>query len=385
MTNYQVMWKGPVHKAGGLGKASREYALALSRQGVDVKVLANVKTKLTNLARLTHLIKKPYAKNKRKVLIYHHSPNQINMQQERKRHKYIILNTVWETTKVPNNWFPKINKFDAVFVPSAQSKKALINSGVKVPIYIVPHGVNANQFTPANRKLSIKNTVKKFVFVSVFGFQHRKNPETLLRAYWQEFSPADKVILVIKTNGYRPYETQAWIEKKISIYKKQLGFGAKTPPIVILTGFKNVNQLKGLYTRGNAFVLPTRGEGVGLPFLEALASGVPVITTGWGGHMDFLNNGNSFLLDYKLRRPAISMNSKHAISRQFRYLFAQKGQLWAEPDINSLKKQMRYAYAHPAVCKKKGQQGRKDILKLSWNRAGITMKQAIEKVIRAKH
>ncbi|WCK54486.1 glycosyltransferase family 4 protein [Aneurinibacillus sp. Ricciae_BoGa-3] len=384
MTNYQVIWQGPIHRASGIGKASREYALALSRQGVNVKVLTNMKTQRTNTAALNPLIKKPYARNKRKVLIYHHSPNTINMQKERKRFTYIILNTVWETTKIPNNWFPNINKFDAVIVPSLQNKNALINSGVKVPIYIVPHGVYANQFKPANPKLSIKNTEGKFVFISVFGFQHRKNPETLLRAYWKEFSQKDKVILVIKTNGYRRHETHKWIEKQISAYKKQLGFGARTAPIVILTGFKNLNQLKGLYTRGNAFVLPTRGEGVGLPFLESLASGVPVITTRWGGHMDFLTNRNAFLLDYKLKRPAISMNSRHAISQKFRYLFAQKGQLWAEPDIHSLKKQMRYAYAHPGVCRKKGQQGRKDILKLSWNRAGITMKKAIEKVIREK-
>jgi len=42
-----------------------------------------------------------------------------------------------------------------------------------------------------------------------------------------------------------------------------------------------------------ALVALTRGEGYGLPILEAAASGLPVIATGWSGHMDFLKLGKS--------------------------------------------------------------------------------------------
>jgi glycosyltransferase involved in cell wall biosynthesis len=384
MTNYQVVWRGPVLRAGGLGTASREYVLALHRLGVDVKVERKMRRVVRN-SKLTYLMKRPYARNKRKILIYHNPPSTIRLNQVRNRFHRIILNTVWETTKIPRNWFPNINKFDAVCVPSRQNVRALRNSGVRIPIFIVPHGVHSSMFTPYNKKLWLKNTAGKFVFVSVFGFQHRKNPETLLRAYWEEFSPKDKVVLVIKTSGYRRHETHKWIKNKILRYRKKLGFHAKnTAPIILLPSCVNNRQLKGIYRLGNAFVLPTRGEGVGLPFLESLASGVPVIATGWGGHRDFLHAGNSFLVAYKLMNPALRMNSKHTIARTFRHLFAQKGQLWAEADIRSLKRQMRFAYRNPGLCKKKGMQGRNDVRKLSWNRAGIAMKRAVEKVIRAK-
>lgn len=364
---YQIIWKGPVLKKSGLGIASREYMFALERQGIDVQVDAKMK--------------KPNATKKLKILIYHHPPNKIDMKKEREHFDYIILMTVWETTKIPKNWLPNINKFDAVCVPSSQNVDAMINSGVSVPIFVVPHGVDSNKFKPTNKKFLLKNIEGKFIFVSVFGFQHRKNPETLLRAYWEEFSSTDNVALVIKTNGYRRKEKGKWIEKRILSYKKTLGFSDNTAPIFLITDFLNQKKLKGIYTLGDAFVLPTRGEGVGLPFLESLSSGVPVIATGWGGHMDFLNNRNSFLIGYKLQNPAISMNSKHAISRKFRHFFGEKGQLWAEPDINSLKKLMRYAYEKPDLCKKKGQQARKDMLNKSWDHAGIVLKQAIEKVI----
>ncbi|MGD8190934.1 glycosyltransferase family 4 protein [Brevibacillus ginsengisoli] len=375
--NVQVYWRGPVGKVSGLGIASKEYVRALARQGVRVK-----------LAQKTGKIA---SGNKRRtggkgtsVLIYHFPPNRINIKKERKKYDYLILNTVWETTRIPRNWFPAINRFDAVCVPSKQNKRALINSGVKVPIFIVPHGVNTRTFHPANRKLFIKDAKGRFVFVSVFGFQHRKNPETLLRAYWNAFTSKDKVLLAIKTFGYRKHETQQWIHNQIRRYRLKLGYRKSLPPITLLPRYLSFKQIPQLYTRGNVFVLPTRGEGVGLPFLEALASGIPVIATGWGGHMDFLTKSNSFLIPYKLLPPAKSMNNKHVIARTFRGLFVQRGQLWAEVTSPALSQLMKKAYKNPALCKKKGKQGRRDMLKHSWNRSGLAMKRAILQVVKRR-
>jgi glycosyltransferase involved in cell wall biosynthesis len=386
VTNYQVIWNGPVMKATGIGTASREYALALHRQGVDVKVVTTQNRLLPNNQAsnqtLMALAKKPYARKRPSVLIYHGLPHTLNLKKARTRFDCILLNTVWETTKIPNNWFPHINQFDAVCVPSVQNKTAMRSSGVKIPVFIVPHGVNTRTFTPTNKKLSLRIPKKTFVFVSIFTFQHRKNPETLFRAYWEEFSSKDRVIMVIKTSGVSSHETGQLIRSRILAYKKKHRFRSHTAPIHLITNYTSPQKLKGIYTAGNAFVLPTRGEGVGLPFLESLSSGIPVIATRWGGHMDFLNNRNSFLIHYKLRPPALSM--KHSISRTFSHLFAQKGQRWAEPDLKNLKKQMRYAYENPVLCRRKGLQGRADMRKQSWNRAGIAMKQAIEKVIALK-
>ncbi|NGM85621.1 glycosyltransferase [Paenibacillus sp. 7124] len=373
MNKYRCEWRGPVMKKSGLGIASRAYVRGLRRQGVEVQVGAGA-------------LKRPGARRSavKKVLICHHPPHHVHVKQERKHYDYVILNTVWETTRIPNSWKPHMNKFDAVFVPTRHNKEALLKSGVRVPIFIVPHGVDAKGYRPGNPKLNIPESKGRFVFVSVFGFQHRKNPEGLLRAYWEEFSASDSVLLVIKTNGYSSRENEAWIKQRIAGYKKKLGYGKSTAPVKIIGRQLTPGQMKGMFTLGNAFVLPTRGEGVGLPFLEAMASGIPVIATGWGGQMDFLNSQNSFLVEYMLQNPAVSMRSRHAISRKFHELFAQQGQLWAEPRLQSLKKQMRTAYQNPRLCKRKGQQGRKVALGLSWDRSGRVMKQAIEQVIGRK-
>ncbi|MEY8348447.1 glycosyltransferase [Bacillus cereus] len=383
MRDYQIVWRGPVLDATGYGTASREYALALERQGVDVKIetytwgFSFIGAERYEEKRLRYLIKKAYARNKQRILIYHAPPGNIETKGERKKFDYSILNTVWETPKIPNSWLPIINKFDAVCVPCSQNMEAMINSGVNIPVFLVPHGADTNKYKPENEKLLLEEAKGKFIFVSVFDFQHRKNPETLLKAYWKEFTSDDHVALVIKTYG----DTGERIKNKIFEYKKKLGFGDETASLFIMTGILGEKQFRGIYTLGNAFVLPTRGEGVGLPFIEALSSGIPVIATGWGGQMDFLNEKNSFLIDYKLSYPGISMNDENTIATLYRDLFEAEGQIWAEADINDLQKQMRYAYENPDLCQQKGYQGRKDMLQLSWDKAGIALKQSIEKII----
>ncbi|WNB91064.1 glycosyltransferase [Bacillus sp. NEB1478] len=376
-----MIWKGPLLDATGYGNASREYALSLDRLGLDVKI----ETYTWNFPfsfqdqvkreRLQSLIDKKYAENKRRLFICH-SPPAIIDAKEKKKFDRSILNTVWETNIIPEDWVPIINTFDAVCVPCTPNLQAMKSSGITAPLFLAPHGADPLNFHPNNKPLSLSESEGKFVFVSIFDFQHRKNPETLLRAYWEEFTDEDPVLLVVKTYG----SSRKQIRTAIMNYKKRLGFGNETAPLYVMAGISEEKTIKGIYTLGNVFVLPTRGEGVGLPYIEALCSGTPVIATGWGGQMDFLNDQNSFLVNYQLHHPSISMYGKHAISTIYRN-FDGKGQLWAEADLNHLKKQMRTAFESPEICKQKGKQGRKDMLKMTWDQAGIALKRAAEKVI----
>ncbi|WHY61378.1 glycosyltransferase [Cytobacillus firmus] len=384
MTDYQVIWKGPVLDASGYGIASREYVLALDRLGVDLKIQPytwNFPYEFNDQnkkERLLQLINSPYKENRQKILIYHCPPGIVkDIENDRKKYDRILLNTVWETAGVPGSWLPVINACNGICVPCSLNVDALKKSGVKTPVYLVPHGADTQTFNPENKKFTFKEAKNKFVFVSIFDFQHRKNPETLLKAYWSEFTSRDNVLMIIKTYG----SSRRKIVNSISNYKRRLGFTGGTAPLRVLTGILPEEQLKGLYTLGNAFILPTRGEGVGLPYMEALSSGIPVIATGWGGQMDFLNEQNSFLIDYKLEDPRKSMYGGSAISRQYHRLFGQGDQLWAEADFDDTKRQMRLAYENPLLCKQKGNKGRLDMLNLTWDKAGSSMKRAIEETV----
>lgn len=363
---YHVVWKGPIHLLSGIGHASREYVNALRRAGVRLSVNKSVES----------------GKGVHRVLIFHYTPDTLVAARERKNFDTIIVNTVWETTRVPKRWVRFLNRADAVFIPSSQNRQALRNSGVKVPIHLVPHGVHAGQYATLRRKWPTKANRIPFTFLSVFGFQHRKNPEKLLRAYWEAFSANDPVKLIIKTNGYSGKENESWIRKQIAAYKEKLGLTKRTAPVEIIARRLNSDQMRQLYARSHAFVLPTRGEGVGLPFLESMASGLAVIATGWGGHMDFLHAGNAFLVPYRLKPTVDGLARRTTLSRPFRHLFGERGQLWAEADLAGLKNAMQRAVRNPQLCRKKGEQGRIDARRLSWARSGTMMKRAIEQTIR---
>lgn len=52
-----------------------------------------------------------------------------------------------------------------------------------------------------------------------------------------------------------------------------------------------------LYNSCDAFVLPSRGEGWGRPYMEAMACGLPTIGTRWSGQLEFMHDENSYLID----------------------------------------------------------------------------------------
>ena len=72
---------------------------------------------------------------------------------------------------------------------------------------------------------------------------------------------------------------------------------AELPPVELVLGEDMPRvALRNLYAAADAFVLPTRGEGWGLPIAEAMAMALPVIATNWSGPTALLSADNSFAL-----------------------------------------------------------------------------------------
>jgi glycosyltransferase involved in cell wall biosynthesis len=382
--SYQVCWRGFVGGSTGYDRASREYLLALDRCGVDVKVepmsysqdifVGGVNPE--QVARIKELIAKPYATDKKKILVYHAQPNGVNPAIERNNYDKVIVLTVWETTRVPQSWIAPANQADAIIVPSSQNVTALRDSGIEVPIFIVPHGADFETYKPGNKKLEIPSIKDKFKFLSVFQWQHRKAPEVLLEAYLNEFTNKDNVALVIKTYwGHVVSKVESrGIVNQIAAFKNQY---RDAPQILVTTSIFEDEDLKGLYTMADCFVLPTRGEGVGLPYIEALCSGVPVIATNWGGSTDFLKDNNSFPVDYDLMQTDAKLQT--AISPNFNQLFTPD-MMWAEPKVDSLRFRMRQAYENKEWCEGKGAAGRALMETMSWDSSGIAMKELLNKI-----
>lgn len=383
--DYQIIWRGRVHDYTGFARATRGMILALDKIGVDVKIepenygAISAEVNKEHAKRIQELIDKPYSDTKKKVLIYY-LPHGLNIKKERESYDYIFAYPYWETTLVPRNWFPNLNLVDAILAPSTQNKEAYLNSGVKPPVFTVIHGADIDDFTPNNKPLALEIEDDRFKFLSIFHWQHRKAPEVLLEAYWKEFTSDDKTSLIIKTHIGNPSKNASrHIVNTVSSLKQRLGIrNDKSPQLLMTTTILTDEQIKGLYTFADIFVLPSRGEGVGMPYIEAMSSGIPSIATGWGGQTDFIDNANGYLIDYELEPTTTKMDK--AISYEFRELFTSK-MLWAEPSVDNLRKIMRHAYNNQDIVKQKGKQAREDMEAMTWNNSAVNIKEIVGKVI----
>ena len=102
-----------------------------------------------------------------------------------------------------------------------------------------------------------------------------------------------------------------------------------------------------LYNQVDALVFPSKAEGFGLPCIEAISCGLPVIATNYSGHSQFLNQmtGRFIPVDYKLA--PIEDDDYRSSYSQF-YGGQAIGQ-WAMPDIGSIADGMRRFYDAPAI------------------------------------
>lgn len=116
------------------------------------------------------------------------------------------------------------------------------------------------------------------LFVS--SIEPRKNLEGLLQAYEQSY-PKHKAALVIVGGG----KQWSWNAAGIDARFKRL---SHLP--IIRTGFIDDGPMAALYAGALAFVYPSFYEGFGIPVLEAMASGCPVICSNIPPHQEIIGN-----------------------------------------------------------------------------------------------
>ena len=122
-----------------------------------------------------------------------------------------------------------------------------------------------NQAIEATRRLGIEDDFLLFVGT----IEPRKNLLTLIRAF------AD----VLKATSLRPQLViagqEGWLTDELFAYVKELDFGDR----LRWTGYVSDEDLCALYSSCRAFIYPSIYEGFGMPPLEAMACGAPVISS----------------------------------------------------------------------------------------------------------
>lgn len=240
--------------------------------------------------------------------------------------------TMLEVTGLPPTWVDGCNRMDEVWVPASFNLDTFAASGVKVPLRTMPLGVDIDYFNP---QITGRRPSERFIFLSVFEWGERKAPEILLGAFAEEFGRSDDVMLLLSVSNRDPF-----VDVDAQIAALDLPKGA--PIVVMNNAHLPAYQMGSLYRSADCFVLPSRGEGWGMPVLEAMACGLPAIATNWSGPADFLNDENGFPL-----------NVKSMVKAESRCVYYE-GFDWAEPDSEHLKSLMRQVYEKPEAARAKG-------------------------------
>ena len=192
-----------------------------------------------------------------------------------------------ETLTCNPGWIEHCNKMDAIIVPSEHTKKCLLNTGhISVPLFVVPESyieeIEDRNIPPLD--IDIKTSFNFLLFGQLTGNNpenDRKNMFYTLKWLCEEFKDDPEVGIIIKTNSGRGTHidrelTSRMVEAALSNTRK-----GPYPKVHILHGNMSSREVAGLYRRPDVkcMVALTRGEGFGLPLLEASASGLPVIAS----------------------------------------------------------------------------------------------------------
>eukprot|EP01123_Difflugia_compressa_P008649 TRINITY_DN2633_c0_g1_i1.p1 TRINITY_DN2633_c0_g1~~TRINITY_DN2633_c0_g1_i1.p1 ORF type:complete len:656 (+),score=133.42 TRINITY_DN2633_c0_g1_i1:289-2256(+) len=263
----------------------------------------------------------------------------------------MIGRSMYETDKIPQEWPASCNswKIDKIWVPTAFNKDTFTAEGVNASkIDIVPELIDVDHFDP-----SIHDPIDQiipqndgiFKFLTVLKWEPRKAWDVLLRAYFDEFKRSEPVRLYIISR--LDQDSQLKLSKFLEEYQQSSGVNdtSNLPTIEVINTMIPYTKLPSLYKSVDCMVLPSHGEGWGLPLTEAMCMGLPTIGTEWSGTTAFMTNENSFLVDVAGMEPAM-MDGHH----------------WATPNTTTLRKHMRTIFEKDPSIEQKQRRARSDIV-----------------------
>jgi glycosyltransferase involved in cell wall biosynthesis len=331
--------KGP----SGFATASRNLMIGLERAGIDVNWLAwlhemgDAEIVPQDRKVLEH-VETDQVRHDRAIVF--HPPTHTSGQDfiDAYSRAYVrvpfAFATMFETDGIPAQWTKSIVRCSRLWVPSAFNVETFAAGGVpREMIDLVPIGLDIENQPIDGPTLELPER-RTLAFLSVFEWTFRKGWDVLFGAWAKAFNRNDDVCLIVRTS-FRDVDMEAAIRRCLEWHGHD---AAKVAPIIVLPKKISQSQLVALYRSADAYVLPSRGEGFGLPYLEAMALGLPVIGTAWSGMTDFVDAQTGYLIDARLAPITSPMIS--------RIVPIYKDQRWAEPSIDSTAREMRRIFEH---------------------------------------
>lgn len=339
------------------------------------------------------------------IWISHTTPNHYWHDMFRaRRPDYFIGRSMFEFNTIPKPWLRHLHIANEIWVPSSFVYDAFRRSGVpESKLILMPEALDVHLYCPAavfaqqqqqmddervstrsaefalppglaelngvgrrntdffaSNIVDLRDVVDNYKFLSIFKWELRKGWDILLKAYFSEFSRKDKVSLYIVTTIFTMTEKYEhtrdadavlrWTNAIAMRMKKPLD---QLPHVYVITAPMGEEDVAAIYRSADAFVLPTRGEGWGLPAIQAMSAGLPTISTNYSGNVDFMTEENSLL---------IRIDGLEMVPPDVGVLDADASMQWAIPSWTHTAERMRQVFDNPELGREIGRRARHHIV-----------------------
>ena len=268
-----------------------------------------------------------------------------------------------ETDRANPEWITACNRMTEVVVPSRHARNSLENAGkLSKPVNVVPEAFHPDFLLDASdlegspelelveRSLADVTTQTNFLVMGQMTGDapetDRKNLFNTIKWFIEEFKGDESVGLIVKTNSGK----NTTIDRRVTRTRLRNFTNSvrarhdekQFPKVYLLHGNMSEKELSLLYRHDKVDCLlsATRGEGFGLPILEATVCGLPVMVTDWSAHTEYLAVGRYLSVKYQLK----PVHKSKVDGR----IFVQ-GSRWAEVDEEHLKSRMRKFVESPVA------------------------------------
>jgi glycosyltransferase involved in cell wall biosynthesis len=296
-----VHWFGSCYEGSGYSNVLRSYLYWMIKQGRDVN-FSNINYSLeNNLKYIDQSVIDFYKQYEQqqilntgssKVFINHSTPDILFVNPKFKNN---FAYSVWESTFIPLKAKNKCNNFDALFTASEYSKNAFENSGVKIPIEIIPHIVVPRDLK--EDKFLEELTKDKLVFLAIFDWHIGKGYDVLLKGFIEAFKDDKDVLLILKTNSFVNFKT---LQSTVVNYIKMVKQNNEFPKILPIAYPLKEDKFYSLYKYCDVYLSMSRREAFSLTCADAIVNGKLVVAPSLGGQRYFLNENNSCLVESKM-------------------------------------------------------------------------------------
>lgn len=262
-----------------------------------------------------------------------------------------ILFTMFESTRIPDEWLDYLEVADKIIVPSKWNQKVFEKSGIKTDV--IPLGYNDDVFKYVERQPK-RPQRKDFVFLHYNAFNIRKGFTEVFKAFVKEFAPTEPVKMIFKTTLERP---------PLPLPPSQY------PNIEVRTGSISDKELFELCGESDCFVFPSRGEGFGMTPVEAMATGLPTIVPNAHGISEYFNS--DYMYEAKVAEECPALYS--------RYKGMDVGNM-VVCDVDQLAAQMRWIYEHEEEALAKGKAASEYVKQWTFKKTAVKLKETIDEL-----